>query len=130
MTWDQQRTGNFFVSTNSGLVFCLDFRTSAPVYRINAHSDAVTGVCQSVSTDCLVTVSADKTLKVWNIGSTERASLVLEHPRLRVGRLLSLAPHPESPFVFAVGGDASSNNYRVVDISSFKAVKQSFNLSA
>lgn len=126
--WDEERTSAFFVSTDSGEVYCMDNRTDAPVYSIKAHSDAVTAVAQSLVRNCLVTVSADKSLKVWNIRDADKASFVTEHPQIRVGRILSLAAHPERPFVFAIGGDAPSDNYRVIDVSLLKAVQQSFEL--
>lgn len=124
--WDRQRENNFFVSTDSGIVYCMDRRSDAALYSISAHSDAVTGIAQSLNRNCLVTVSADKSLKVWNISSAEKASFVVEHPKTKVGRILSLAAHPDDPFVFAIGGDASSDNYRVMDISLLKAVRESF----
>lgn len=127
--WDQQRDGYFFASTDSGLVYCMDIRSETPVYSISAHSDAVTAIAQSIDRNCLVTVSADKTLKVWNISQSDKASFVVQHPKVRVGRILTVAAHPELPFVFAIGGDAPSDNYRVLSIGSLKAVQQSFGLS-
>lgn len=127
--WDKRATNAFFASTDSGVVYCMDSRADAPVYSMKAHTDAVTGVAQSVDHNCIVTVSADKSLKVWNIRDAEKASFVTEHPQIRVGRILSVAAHPERPFVFAIGGDAPSDNYRVVDISFLKAVRQSFDIN-
>ena len=55
--WDEQRTSNFFASTDSGVVYCMDCRADEAIYRMSAHSDAVTGIAQSVNRNCLVTVS-------------------------------------------------------------------------
>lgn len=126
--WDQQRDGYFFASTESGLVYCMDIRSDTPVYSISAHSDAVTAMAQSIDRNCLVTVSADKTLKVWNISQPDKASFVVQHPKVRVGRILTVAAHPEEPYVFAIGGDAASDNYRVLSIASLKVVQQSFGI--
>ena len=130
--WDELRPTNFFVATDKGNVIYFDSRVeTSSVYSLNAHNEAVTGIVQSpVRKDCLVTTSSDKTLKIWNISSGDRASFVVQHPKVNVGKILTLTASPDDPFVFAIGGDAKSNNFRVLDISGLKAVKEAFGLQS
>ena len=130
LLFDQLRGNNFFIATDQGTVFYCDSRVeSKPIYSLDAHSEAVTGICQSsIRKDCLVTASADKTLKVWNISSGEKASFVTEHSRVKVGRIMTVNFSPDDPFIVAVGGDTASNNYKILDLSTLKAVKEAFGL--
>lgn len=126
--WDQLRCDNFFVATNEGLfVYCDSRMESSSVYTIKAHDAAVTGMAQSpVRKDCLATVSADKTVKIWNISSADKASFVVEHPKVKIGRILTISACPDEPFIFAVGGDSVSDNYQVLDVGKLKAVREAF----
>ncbi|KAG7165153.1 Periodic tryptophan protein 1-like, partial [Homarus americanus] len=63
---------------------------------------------------CLVTVSYDGSVKLWDIADG-KPSFIEEHcPTL--GHLQCLASCPDTPFVFCMGGDNKENNFKVWDI--------------
>ena len=68
---------------------------------------------------CLVTASADKLVKVWDIKESEAKFIKEIEPQ--VGTILSLSANPDYPFVFAVSGDSNADNFKVLDISLYKA---------
>ncbi|KAI1298413.1 Periodic tryptophan protein 1 -like protein [Halotydeus destructor] len=125
--WNTSSPSYFFAGTDKGLVYCFDIRVEdKPVYTISAHDEEVSGM--ALSSSCpglLVTTSSDKKLKIWDVG-TEKANFTEEFPRVKVGRILGLAANPDEPFVFAVGGDAKTNNFKVVDLLTLKSVESHF----
>lgn len=127
VTWSSTLPSYFFAGTDKGQVYCYDVRVDKkPVYTIAAHDDEITGLTFSSSCPgCLVTSSSDKKVKVWDVGS-DKATFVSDMPRVKVGKILTLAANPDEPFVFAVGGDAKSDNFKVLDISSLTAVETLF----
>ena len=51
-----------------GHVYCLDVRETKPLFTLQAHSSAVTGLTLSASVPgCMITSSSDKILRVWDI---------------------------------------------------------------
>lgn len=67
----------------------------------------------------MVTASADKLVKVWDVKENEPKFVKEVDPQ--VGTILSLSANPDYPFVFAVSGDNIAENMKVLDISNFKA---------
>ncbi|XP_021362950.1 periodic tryptophan protein 1 homolog [Mizuhopecten yessoensis] len=120
--WDTYSPLNFFASTDTGRVYYLDSRTDKPLYTLSAHNKAVTGLALSSSVRGLLsTVSADQTLKVWDVVDN-KPSLILEK-NLKLNELHCLGACPEAPFVFAVGGE---KELRVWDIRSSAPVRKHF----
>lgn len=62
----------------------------------------------------LVTTSDDEVLKVWDVIDLKEPQLVWEK-KTNLGKILCLDCSPDSPFIFSVGGDNKSNNYKVFD---------------
>jgi len=125
--WNHFMPYYFFAATDAGSVYCFDARVDKkPVYSMSAHTEDVTGMEMSSSCPgCLVTTSRDRTLKVWDVAA-DKATFIAELPKLKVGKIWSLAANPDEPFIFAIGGDAKSDNFRVVDITTAKAVEANF----
>ena len=74
--------------------------------------------------DCLVTGSSDKTIKVWDI--SDNKPTCVQEQNLRLGALHSLEGCPDAPFVLVAGGDKQDNNLKVFDIREYAAVRSRF----
>jgi len=121
--WNHFSPYNFLVSTEDGHVFCCDVRTDSPVYTLKAHDDAIPGLALSSQVPgCLVTASADETVKVWDI-QDDKPSLVASR-NAQVGKILSACCCPDAPFVFSFGGE--KQGLRVFDITESTPVRRQF----
>lgn len=142
--WNRYNPFTYFVATSEGFVYCIDSRNeSSNLFTLKAHSQMISGVelryvdssgkvfytafhlpCTIFSSSCngcLVTASADKLVKVWDVKENQPKFVKEIDPQ--VGTILSLSANPDYPFVFAVSGDNIAENMKVLDISTFKAGK-------
>ncbi|KAJ7379071.1 rRNA-processing protein [Desmophyllum pertusum] len=121
--WNHFSPYNFLVSTETGHVFCCDVRTDTPVFTLKAHDDAIPGLALSSQVPgCLVTASADETVKVWDIQDNQPSFVVSRG--LPVGKILNASCCPDAPFVFCFGGE--KQGLRVFDITESSPVRRQF----
>nr|ACO13022.1 Periodic tryptophan protein 1 homolog [Lepeophtheirus salmonis] len=124
--WNHFNPFTLFASTESGHIQMIDVRKDdAPIWTLHAHSDCINGISLSTQCpDCLVTVSSDKTLKVWDIPDNKPTCI---HERnMKLGQLHCLDNCPDAPFLMAIGGDKNSNNFKVFDIRESSTTLQHF----
>ncbi|XP_013416611.1 periodic tryptophan protein 1 homolog isoform X2 [Lingula anatina] len=122
VTWNHFSPFHYLASTDQGFVYYVDARMDKPVFTLSAHDKAVTGLrLSSQVPGLLVTSSADKAFKVWDI-ENNKPECILDK-QLGMGELQCVADNPDAAFVFAIGGESA---LKVWDIRESAAVRKHF----
>jgi len=125
VTWDTFNPYNFIVGTDTGQVLYYDARSADVVWKLSAHTEPVTGLSlSSQCPGCLVSVSEDKTLKVWDISNKQPDFIVSRD--FKMGKVFMSRFAPDAPFVIALGGEKSNDKFKVWDIRNSAAVNNKF----
>ncbi|TRY73816.1 hypothetical protein TCAL_02578 [Tigriopus californicus] len=126
VVWNHFNPFTFLVATDTGYVQMIDVRQEkAPIWTLQAHSEGVNGL--SLSTQCpdmMVTVSSDRTMKVWDIANHKPGCV--QERAMALGQIHCLENCPDAPFVMCMGGDEPSNNLKVLDIRESASVRHRF----
>ncbi|PGH03766.1 hypothetical protein AJ80_08636 [Polytolypa hystricis UAMH7299] len=130
--WDPHDPNFFYVTTDSGMVYCHDVRnaspkpeSSKPVWMLQAHDSSVSAFDVNAHIPgFIVTGSMDKKVKLWNI-QDNKPNMVVSR-KLEVGKVFSttFAPDQEVSFRLAVAG--SKGTVQIWDTSTNAAVRHTF----
>ena len=124
--WDHHDPFFMFAGTDGGLLACIDVRSSSPVFTHTAHTSALSSLALSPSVSgCLVTVSDDQSMKVWDVRSHSCPHLVRQR-LCKIGALHCAAACPDEPLVFCVGGDFEM---KLINFHRDETVNNRFNVS-
>jgi len=123
--WNHFDPYQCLVATDAGTIHGIDVRSDKLSWTLSGHTEEVTGISlSSQCPGCLVSVSADKLMKVWDI-SANKPEFVMERP-LNLGLIQGIGGCPDAPFVIAAGGDKPSDNFKILDIRESAQVRQRF----
>ncbi|XP_064628695.1 periodic tryptophan protein 1 homolog [Lineus longissimus] len=122
VVWNWSSPFHLLASSDQGFVYLLDVRTDKTVFTLSAHTGAVTGLCLSSQVpNLLVTGSADKLVKVWDI-QDNKPEMVMEK-NFKLGGIQCISCCPDAPYAFAAGCE---KDVKVWDIRENKAVTEHF----
>ncbi|EEH42906.2 rRNA-processing protein PWP1 [Paracoccidioides brasiliensis Pb18] len=125
--WDPHDPNFFYVTTDSGMVYCHDARqeSAKAVWMLQAHDSSVSSFdVNPTIPGFLVTGSNDKQVKLWNV-QDNKPNMVVSR-KLEVGKVFSttFAPDQEVSFRLAVAG--SKGVVQIWDTSTNAAVRRVF----
>lgn len=107
MAWDPFNSSRLFVTTENGLVLCIDVRQQgAPLFGFQAHEKTVSSLSFSPTVPgMLATASTDKVVKVWDAASESALPQLVAYKSMNIGKLFTLQYYPNNPFLLACAGD-------------------------
>lgn len=130
--WDPHDSNHFYITTETGTIHFNDFRyapktpeTSKAIWTLQAHDESISAFdANPIIPGFLVTGSADKTVKLWNVQPNGPSMVVSRN--VDVGKVFStkFAPDPEVAFRLAVAG--SKGTMQIWDSSTNAAVRRAF----
>ena len=124
--WSCHNSHQFFVGTSEGFLHEFDARTNAELHKVQAHSGGVTSLTESVKMPgCVVSVSEDKTVKLWDARDTPMTEVVSK--TLNMGRIFDVEVCPDSPFTVAIAGE---REFRVLSFAKYEQVRSRFGVSS
>ncbi|XP_071941448.1 periodic tryptophan protein 1 homolog [Antedon mediterranea] len=125
--WNPSNSNTFLASTDGGFVYSLDVRLDKPLFTLQAHEKAVTGLALSTEPQhCLTTVSADHYVKVWDITDNKPALVISKDMKMNI--INCIGSNPNSPTVLALGGE--NDGVRLLDLRTLPEVYKRFNIQA
>ena len=120
--WNHHNPFCAFTGNDAGLLACVDVRSPQPLWTHSAHTSALTSLVLSRSlTDCLVTASNDRLVKVWDISSAD-PKLVLERS-CKIGAIHCASGCPDEQLVVCVGGE---REMKVINIQNDERFREHF----
>jgi len=130
--WDPHDSNYFYITTENGIIHFNDIRSapetprlSKAIWTLQAHDESISAFdANPMIPGFLVTGSADKTVKLWNVQPNGPSMVVSRN--VDVGKVFStrFAPDPEVAFRLAVAG--SKGAMQVWDTSTNAAVRRAF----
>ena len=127
--WNPHSQDYFVAGTDTGHLHYLDRRMDDKVvFTLNAHSDSVTSVCFGTDpelTGLMMTSSADKLVKVWDISDNAPKKVMEKDMKLGTLYCAEACPDSSTGLVFAVGGETEM---RVLNLKRNVTVCEYFNI--
>lgn len=122
--WNPHSPEKLLVATDNGLIRCFDVKnTSKSLFTLQAHDKPVTTLQYSpFISNCLLTGSEDKTVKLWNLEGNKPTCVVSRD--VSVGKVFTASWSPDTPLLACVGG--SLGNLIVWNLWQNKAVRSAF----
>lgn len=128
LKWNPHQPNVLTVSDEEGRVLAFDTRMgseSEPLFLLQAHGKAVTSIDWNPAVpDCLLTVSADKTIKLWNVAGGGTGISCVVTRELGVGKVFVGSFSPDVPNLVCVAG--SKGILSVANLLNDQAVIQGF----
>lgn len=124
--WDHFNPNGVLACTDDGQLHYIDTRTEKKtLWSIAAHEEACTSLALSPEVPgCLVTVSPDQSLKVWDV-TTQPSAPVATRP-MKLGALHCVSFCPDLPWMLCLGGDNKENSFRLWDLRDNVEVRELF----
>lgn len=130
LKWDPHQPNCFVVSTEDGVVQYFDARAATtkngaqkPLFKLAAHSYSVSSLdINPFIPGLMVTGSADKTIKIWDIQSGKPSMIATRD--FQLGKIFATSFCTDNPYTCAIGG--SKGNLVVWNITECAAVRKTF----
>lgn len=128
LKWNPHQPNILTVSDEEGRVLAFDTRKgseSESLFLLQAHEKAVTSIDWNPAVpDCLLTVSADRSIKLWNVAGGSAGISCVVHRELDVGKAFAGSFSLDSPNLVCVAG--SKGILSVVNLLNDQAVVRGF----
>ena len=127
MIWDHHEPFYLFAGTDGGALCCVDVRLSAPIFiDESAHTSSLSSLALSPSaTGCLLSASADHSVKLWDVRDHSSPNLV-RRQACKIGKIHCAAACPDEPLLFCVGGEFEM---KLINFCNDETVTQKFAVS-
>jgi len=125
-SWDHFNPTGVLAATDDGKLHYIDTRSEKKtLWSVQAHEDACTGLVLSPEVaGLLVTISSDRTLKVWDV--LDQPEQPVTQKEFKLGSLHCAAFCPDLPWMLCVGGDNKENVFRLWDVRDSDEVRRRF----
>jgi periodic tryptophan protein 1 len=96
LLWHPHTPTHLLAAQSNGEVLCYDARApAAPLWALQAHGSACTSISASATAQgLLATGGLDKSVKLWDMGSSSKAPVLLSTKAVAIGKVFTLSFFP------------------------------------